>query len=47
MAILADILWRNEKQTRRKRHSKKAAELDGKMDLDLPMIQRLKPIAKP
>ncbi len=46
MAILADILWRNEKQDEAKETFKKLRELDGKMDLDLPMIQRLKPIAK-
>ena len=45
LAILADILWRNEKQDEAKETFKKLRDLDGKMDLDLPMFKRLKPIA--
>ncbi len=46
MAVLADILWRNGKQDEAKETFKKMRELDGKMDLRLPMFQRLQPIAQ-
>ncbi|HLX63854.1 MAG TPA: peroxiredoxin family protein [Planctomycetota bacterium] len=46
LAVLADILWRNNKQDEAKETFKKMRDLDGLMDLDAPMFARLKPIAQ-
>lgn len=46
LAILADVLWRSDKQDEAKTTFKTLRDLEGKMDLDVPMFQRLKPIAQ-
>ena len=46
LALLADILWRGGKQDEAKDTFKKLRALEGKMDLDIPLIQRLQPIAQ-
>ena len=45
LALLADILWRSDKKDEAKETFKKLRELEGKMDLDVPIFQRMKPIA--